>query len=74
MMKQFRQAGDGKCTDDPEAKDEIRRDIDSCSCARADWAYARAPFAMIVAAGSVVVATIACRVIKMTRGHNRKSG
>jgi hypothetical protein len=74
MMKQFRQDGDRICTDDPEAKDEIRRDIDSCSCARAGWAYARAPFAAIVAAGSVVVATIACRVIKMTRGHNRKSG
>jgi hypothetical protein len=74
MMKQFCRDRDGICTNDPGAKDEIRRDIESCSCARAGWAYARAPFAAIVVAGSVVVATIACRVIEMTGGHNRKSG
>jgi hypothetical protein len=48
--------------------------MDRCSCARAGWADAHAPFAVIVAAGSVVMAAIASRVIDMAGGRNREGG
>jgi hypothetical protein len=71
MMKQFRRNRYGVRASDREVQDEITRELDSCAYARASWADTRAPLAAIVAAGSVVIAAIALRVIEVTGGHNR---
>ena len=71
MMKQFRRNRYGVRASDRETQDKIRREMDSCSRAPAGWADARASFATLMAAGSIVIAAIGSRVIERTVGLNR---